>query len=175
MTDSTNPEGTGSSFDLGATPYVPTQPASQFLGLSQPEPAIPPAESQYAVYEPTPVAPVQPVPLAYPQPAPQVPAQQYGTPQLGPMLPSQIVPTQYGNFAVGNKSKMTAGVLGIVLGGLGAGQFYRGNVGLGIAQLAVSIVTLGAGWIWGFVEGILVIVSKPGTALSLDSNGRLMS
>jgi len=60
-----------------------------------------------------------------------------------------------------------AGILGILLGFFGAGQFYRGNIGLGIAQLVVSVVTCGLGSLWGLIEGILVLVNG-GT----DSEGR---
>ena len=91
------------------------------------------------------------------------------------LIPGQVVQTPYGAFMVGNKSKTTAGLLGIFLGGFGAGQFYRGNTGLGIAQLAVSIVTFGFGALWGFIEGIIVLTAKPGSPSSLDSNRQIMA
>jgi hypothetical protein len=90
-----------------------------------------------------------------------------------PLTPGQVVQTPYGTFVVGDKSRMAAGLLGIFLGGFGVGQFYRGNIGLGIAQIFANIAC-GAGALWGFVEGILVLVAKPGAPLSLDSNGRIM-
>ena len=91
-----------------------------------------------------------------------------------PLVPGQVVQTPYGSFMVGPKSKLAAGLLGIFLGGLGVGQFYRGNTGLGVAQLVVSVVTVGIGVLWGFIEGIMVLVAPPGSPNSLDSNGQIM-
>jgi len=90
------------------------------------------------------------------------------------MVPGQVVQTPYGTFTVGQKSKLAAGLLGIFLGGFGVGQFYRGNVGMGVAQLLVSIFTAGIGALWGFIEGIVVLCAQPGSASSLDSNGQIM-
>ncbi len=58
------------------------------------------------------------------------------------------------------KSKMTAGLLGIFLGGFGVHRFYLGYTGIGIAQIAVTLCTFGAGAIWGVIEGILILVGK---------------
>lgn len=55
------------------------------------------------------------------------------------------------------KSRVAAGVLGIVLGGLGVHRFYLGSIGIGILQIIVTIFTLGLGSIWGFVEGVIII------------------
>lgn len=55
------------------------------------------------------------------------------------------------------KSRVTAGILGILLGGLGIHRFYLGSVGIGIVQIIVSIITLGFGSIWGFIEGVIII------------------
>ena len=55
------------------------------------------------------------------------------------------------------KSRLTAGLLGIFLGAIGVHRFYLGNVGVGIAQIVVSIVTIGIGSLWGFIEGIIII------------------
>jgi TM2 domain-containing membrane protein YozV len=49
-------------------------------------------------------------------------------------------------------------LLGILLGGLGIHRFYLGYVGIGIVQIVVTIVTFGFGAIWGFVEGIMILV-----------------
>ncbi|TDK27023.1 TM2 domain-containing protein [Arthrobacter crusticola] len=53
---------------------------------------------------------------------------------------------------------MVAGLLGVLLGSLGIHRFYLGHVGIGIAQIAVTIVTLGLGAVWGFIEGIMILV-----------------
>ncbi|GAA4128783.1 hypothetical protein GCM10022215_40640 [Nocardioides fonticola] len=58
------------------------------------------------------------------------------------------------------KSKIVAALLGIFLGGLGAHSFYLGNAKKGAIQLVVSVVTLGAGSLWGFIEGILILIGK---------------
>ena len=67
------------------------------------------------------------------------------------------------------KSRLAAGLLGIFLGWLGIHRFYLGYVGIGIAQIAVSIVTCGvAGWIWGLIEGILILTGS----INKDAQGR---
>ena len=185
-------------FELGAPGYQPTPPAPTFLGVSDPayqsapQYAPPP---QYGAPQ-APYAPVVPVVPAYPAGAPgpygqpnyqvydptsaalpvpmQYPAQPYPT-NPGQLVPGQLVPTRYGTFVVGGKSKLAAGLLGIFLGGLGVGQFYRGNVGMGVAQLLVTAFTFGIGGLWGFIEGIVVLASQPGSPSSLDSLGQLMS
>ena len=64
------------------------------------------------------------------------------------------------------KSKLVAGLLGILLGGLGVGRFYTGHVGIGVAQLIVTFVTLGFGSLWGFIDGIIMLAGN-----AKDSNG----
>jgi TM2 domain-containing membrane protein YozV len=72
-------------------------------------------------------------------------------------------------FAPGaNKSKVVAGVLGILLGYLGIHRFYLGYTTMGIIQIAVTIVTCGFGGLWGFVEGILILV---GSTITTDAQG----
>ena len=55
------------------------------------------------------------------------------------------------------KSKVVAGVLGILLGGLGAHRFYLGDTTGGIIRLAVSVFTCGAGSLIGLIEGIIYL------------------
>lgn len=55
--------------------------------------------------------------------------------------------------------KMTAGLLGIFLGGLGIHNFYLGYTGKAIAQIALSIC-FGAGAIWGLIERIMILRVK---------------
>ena len=66
------------------------------------------------------------------------------------------------------KSKLVAGLLGILLGSLGIHRFYLGYIGIGIAQIAVTLVTCGLGGIWGLIEGILILVGNMNT----DAQGR---
>ncbi len=70
---------------------------------------------------------------------------------------------------VGEKSKIVAGVLGIVVGWLGVHRFYLGYIGIGVAQIVVTLVTAGLGGLWGFIEGILILT---GSYLQKDAKGR---
>jgi hypothetical protein len=58
------------------------------------------------------------------------------------------------------KQKMVAGILGILLGYLGAHSFYLGNTKKGIIQLVVSVVTCGLGGLWGLIEGIQILTGS---------------
>ncbi|MCV9927660.1 TM2 domain-containing protein [Flavobacterium sp. LS1R49] len=53
--------------------------------------------------------------------------------------------------------KVLAGVLAIVLGGLGVHKFILGYTKEGIIQLVIGVVTCGAGGIIGLVEGIIYL------------------
>ncbi|NLP14280.1 MAG: TM2 domain-containing protein [Clostridium sp.] len=66
------------------------------------------------------------------------------------------------------KSKLAAGLLGIFLGGLGIHRFYLGYTTMGIIQIVVSLITCGAGSIWGFIEGILILC---GSTITKDAKG----
>lgn len=65
------------------------------------------------------------------------------------------------------KSKITAGLLGIFLGAWGIHNFYLGNTQKGIIQIIVSIVTCGIGGLWGFIEGIMILTGS----INTDANG----
>jgi TM2 domain-containing membrane protein YozV len=73
---------------------------------------------------------------------------------------------QYYNPAE-QKSKIAAGLLGIFLGYLGIHNFYLGFTNRAIIQIVVSVVTCGVGGIWGFVEGILILVGN----INVDAKG----
>ncbi|MER7168749.1 TM2 domain-containing protein [Micromonospora sp. NPDC000207] len=68
---------------------------------------------------------------------------------------------------VSDKSKVVAGILGIVLGGFGVGRFYMGDTKIGALQLVVTLVTCGIGSLWGFVDGILILING-----GVDGQGR---
>lgn len=60
------------------------------------------------------------------------------------------------------KSRVTAGVLGILLGSLGIHRFYLGNKGVGIMMIIIFLMLMfvAAFWlvtIWGIVEGIMIL------------------
>ena len=69
----------------------------------------------------------------------------------------------------GAKSKLVAGLLGIFLGGLGIHRFYLGYTKIAVIQIVVSIVTCGAGTLWGFIEGILILA---GNTITTDADGK---
>jgi hypothetical protein len=60
----------------------------------------------------------------------------------------------------GQKSKIVAGILGILVGGFGVHRFYLGFIGIGIVQIVVTLITAGAGALWGFIEGILILTGN---------------
>lgn len=60
------------------------------------------------------------------------------------------------------KSKVVAGLLGIFLGGFGIHQFYLGDSKKGVIRLVVTVVTCGLGAVWGFVEGIFILMGTDG-------------
>ncbi len=66
------------------------------------------------------------------------------------------------------KSKLTAGLLGIFLGAWGVHRFYLGYTKMGVIQIVVTLVTCGIGSVWGLVEGILILCGKN---ITTDANG----
>lgn len=102
--------------------------------------------------------------------------QQYNGPQFDPNT-QQFNP----NFNQNNgfvppqgyqpKSKVAAGILGILLGTLGIHNFYLGFKGKAIAQLLISVLTCGLGTpitgVWGLIEGIMILTGS----IAVDANG----
>jgi len=103
-----------------------------------------------------------------------------------PATPGAAICTACGFALAGNsaavpigttqKSKMTAGLLGIFLGWSGAAHFYLGNTMLALAHLATLVVGLiglacaGIGafflignFLWGVIEGIIILTKSDGT------------
>lgn len=83
------------------------------------------------------------------QPAPQiiiqqVPVQTQGDPAINPYWPI--------------KSRISAGVLGILLGGLGIHKFYLGKAGLGILYLVFCWTFIPS--VIGFIEGIIYLTQS---------------
>ncbi|MBT4733729.1 MAG: NINE protein [Candidatus Marinimicrobia bacterium] len=56
--------------------------------------------------------------------------------------------------------KTTAGVLGIILGGLGIHRFILGDVTGGILRIIITVITCGVGSLIGFVEGIIYLTKS---------------
>ena len=71
-----------------------------------------------------------------------------------------------------DKSKIVAGILGLLLGVWGVHNFYLGFTKKAVIQLIVSIVTCGIGGIWGFIDGILILMAKEG--YNKDAAGKLL-
>ena len=71
----------------------------------------------------------------------------------------------------GRKSKLVAGLLGILLGSLGIHNFYLGFTKRGILQIVISLVggflTCGLATsvvaIWGLIEGIMILTGRVAT------------
>ena len=62
------------------------------------------------------------------------------------------------------KSRLAAGLLNIFLPGIG--RIYLGCTGIGVAQLLLAFV-FGIGWIWSFIDGILILVGT----VTVDAKG----
>jgi TM2 domain-containing membrane protein YozV len=102
----------------------------------------------------------QQVPM-YAQPTMRLPM--YGPPSMSlplpvPYAPPMPVPASY-------RSKTVAGVLQIVLP-FGVGRFYTGQIGLGLLQLLVVVLT-GIGVLWPIIDGIMLLANG-----GLDAEGR---
>ena len=71
------------------------------------------------------------------------------------------------------KSRTTAGILGILLGFVGAHRFYLGDKGWGVLQAAVFVLTFaftfGLVGLWGVIEGIMILCKA--NAFSRDASG----
>lgn len=82
-------------------------------------------------------------------------------PACGFQIPPEVVKI------VSPKYKITAGLLGIFLGGLGIHNFYLGYSSKGVIQLSLffggifscGLTTMVASF-WGFIEGILILVGS---------------
>lgn len=167
MSENTQPEQNPLNIDKpGEVPPGYDQPAPPAYGApSYQEPAAPQPPS----YQ-------QPEPQAAPYPgapqANQYQANQQASPyqnnqqpyqQQGYAQPNMQQGYQQGGYGVGEqKSKVVAGVLGILLGTLGIHNFYLGKTKIALIQLLVSVISFGTlAWaigIWGLVEGILILV-----------------
>lgn len=69
------------------------------------------------------------------------------------------------------KSKVAAGLFGIFLGAFGIHNFYLGYNSKAVAQLLITLLSCGVlsfvSAIWGFIEGILILVGN----ISKDADG----
>ena len=103
-------------------------------------------------------------------------AQQYAQPGYNPNQgynpnssynPNPQYPPQGPAGGYNQKDKLTAGLLGIFLGGFGIHNFYLGFTTKAIIQIVVTIITCGIASLWGFIEGILILTGN----INTDANG----
>lgn len=102
-----------------------------------------------------------------PAQTPMAPGPQQGYYPVPVAVPGIVArPAPYGidpvtGLPYSSKSKTAAGLLGIFLGAFGVGRFYTGHIGLGVAQLIVTIFSFGFGALWGFIDGIVLLAGSP--------------
>ena len=108
----------------------------------------------------------------YPPPQGEYPGWQAPYPPGGqpgmPYPPGAPYVDAYGH-PLSDKSKLTAGLLELFLGGFGVGRFYLGYTGIGLAQIAVTLLTFGIGGIWPFIDAIMML-----TGNVRDAQGRTL-
>ncbi|AIY03287.1 hypothetical protein ART_3688 [Arthrobacter sp. PAMC 25486] len=166
-----NPLDFGKASEVPAGYDQPAPPAYGAPGYQEPAAPQPPSYQQ-----PEPQSPYPGAQQAYPQQnVQQNPYQQQGGQQGYQQQGFQQPYPQPGYPMVGGqqKSKVVAGILGILLGGLGIHNFYLGKNKIALTQLLVSVVSFGFLYpimgIWGLIEGILILVGHEN--YRTDSNG----
>jgi hypothetical protein len=166
-------------------PAQPTYPAyGQPYGQPNPYDQQNPYGSQVVYGQPASVPPVS----GLPQPYSPYAAGAAGYPAAVP------VPVSYGFDPItgqpySEKSKVVAGLLQLLLGGLlalgGVGRTYAGNTGLGVTQIVLSVIGWASFWcgfllivpwfisfglwVWFVVDGIVMLAGRP-----VDGQGRLL-
>lgn len=156
-------------------PGQPPSPGQQFPPY---QPQQYPAEQYRSEQYPTQQYPAQPYSTEQ-YPTQQYPAQgQAGYPyQSQPPAPGYAMAVPYSPYApqalapfgvdpmtglpYSDKSKLVAGLLQIFLGGFGVGRFYLGNAGMAIAQIVVVFITVGFGYLWPLIDGIVLLAGNP--------------
>lgn len=132
----------------------------QFCGATV-TPQTPPPYTDPQTPPQTPYTAPQQPPYANPQPP-------YTNPPYAPNGGWQGAPIPPGYQ---QKSKIAAGILGILLGAFGIHNFYLGYTNKALIQLLVTILTCGIGgfamWIWGLVEGIQILTGT----INVDAQG----
>ncbi len=92
--------------------------------------------------------------------------------------PSSMVQPPYGGGyqpyvrVPGADKKITAGILGLLFGGLGVHKFYLGYTGAGVIQLLASFFTCGLFAVIGHVEGIIYLTKPDQEFVDIYVRGR---
>ena len=128
--------------------------------MTSEQPMPPAGGEQPPQGSPPPGQPPQP-PQGPPQGAYQPPyggqpygAPQYGYPGVDPAAPFGRNPLT--GEPLSDKSKLTAGLLELFLGGFGAGRWYLGDTGLALGQL----FTCGGLGIWALIDAIMMLTGN---------------
>ena len=139
-------------------------------------------------YDPNQPPPTPPPPYS-PDPYPPGPYPPVGYPMAPVPTPYPVPPfiEPYTGLPYSDKSKLTAGLLQLLLGVLlglgGVGRLYAGQTGLGVVQVVLSVVGwvsvccasflffpifLFFGlWLWWLIDGIVILAGHP-----VDGQGR---
>ena len=174
FTPQATPEGVvyrEESVEMNFTPHQDSE--IPLPGQSEPVPPQPRGPSEAPLPGPD-------APYGYPQPnAPYTQAYpQPGQPFNQPYPGQTYEQVRVEEVPWSTKSKLAAGLFGILLGSFGVHNFYLGYTGKGVAQLLITVLSFGLlSWvsaIWGLVEGILILASEVGTQWDLDANGQPM-
>ena len=140
---------------------------------------MPELQSIFALVDPF-IAP-PPSPAVPPPPGRTAPASQPSQPPK-PATPAPFPVTNYGGLAqpgtsstmfvsggpVSDKNRTVAGILGILLPGVG--RIYLGYSAIGALQLIFTIASCGALWLWSAIDGIVILVG----GVKTDGFGRTL-
>lgn len=164
-----------------SNPHEPAEPTGFTANPGPDVPALPagPAPTDYPSggYPPYGGGPYDPG--AQPGYGPQgayAPPPGYGTPPGYSAPPGYGPVPAYGPPGYPSKSKVAAGILALFLGTLGIHNFYLGYTGKALFQLLGTLLSCGILAlpiaIWAFIEGILILVARPGEApWGVDASG----
>jgi TM2 domain-containing membrane protein YozV len=122
---------------------------------------LPRSDEQPTVATPPFPPPPPPVPVFPTAPHPPVP---YPPPYAPGYLEAPFGREPATGIPYSDRQKVVAGVLQLLLP-FGIGRFYTGHTGIGVAQLLLSFVVIGA--IWAFIDGLVILLGRP-----LDRDGR---
>lgn len=89
-------------------------------------------------------------------------------PAYAPLVPSYPLdpPHLHGPLPLSDRNRIIAGLLQLIFPGVG--RMYLGYSAMGVLQLFLLPCGFGAGWIWSFIDGILILSG----AVKLDGYGR---